>query len=296
MSKNLSGSTPEKQKADLIHKTMAFGVKKTIDTEGMIHSCARLTSKNNTFDQFIPFLNGISFTEKLNLVTIDIIDAFMQTKVEDGNCNKTLAEHISKFSSSFTALGNLGYATNVNEHEFDELRKNYKNAGYETVHHNRAFKKPQKVIDDLYSLFLSSGIIAELQYTCGYRVHEAFQVTPDIIEFRGDDLYVKEGAVQGKGGFPLHEKKISAALGRKIGMQFMFFEGWEITPAIYNTRIKHVAGKEYSSHSFRYNYAQNLYARLIREGYTDKDAKKIVSEAMGHHRPSITNHYLIQGS
>lgn len=292
MAKNLSGSTLEKQKRDLILKTMAFGVKKTKETQGLIHSCSRLTAKNNTLDQLISYLIGIGFNEKLNLITIDLVRDFLQTKVEDGNCNKTLAEHISKISSSWTALNSLGYVTDIYPEDFDDLREEFKHAGHETFHRNRAFADPEKIIEGLYGLFLDSGIIAELQYTCGYRVHEAFQVRPDIIEFQGDDLYIKEGAIQGKGGFALHKKKISAELGQKIMMQFAFIGRWKITSAIYNSRIKHVAGKGYSSHCFRYNYAQNLFTKLKNEGMSDEDAKFDVSEAMGHHRPEITNHYL----
>jgi len=261
----------------------------------MIHSCARLDGKNNTWDQVVEHLYEVGFTKKLNLITSNEVSSFLLAKVEDGNCTKTLLEHLSKISSSITALNALGYKVNISEAEFDELRKQFKKLGYTTMHQNRAFDNPKQVIEDLYALSYPSysyGTIAELQYICGYRIHEALQVTPEMFEQRNDECYIKEGVIKGKGGFPLHEKQIPLKLAGNIVIQFFMMGGWDMTMATYNEGIKSVAGDEYSSHCFRYNYAQELYAKLKAKGYTTAEAKLEVSEAMGHHRLEITNHYL----
>lgn len=292
MPKNLSGSSLPSQKIDCINRTLAFEQNESKKTEGFIYSRPRLNDKNSTLNQLVNYLNFIGFNFKLNLIPIDIISDFIQTKAEDGNSNKTLLEHISKISSTFTALDNLNYAINVTTEDFTQLRTEFRNVGEKSRHKNRAFKLPKKVVSDLYKLNHVSGIIAELQDACGYRIHEALQVTPQIIEVRNDGFYIKEGAIKGKGGFPLHEKKISAQLVQKITQDFTSLGEWGITPAQYNSDIKQVAGVKHSSHAFRYNFAQALYAKLIREGHKKGLAKLIVSEAMGHHRPEITNHYL----
>lgn len=292
MGKNLSGSTLEKQKSDLVLKTMFLGNKKSKLTEGMIHSCSRLTSKNNTLDQFVDFLKAENFHAKLNLVTADYLSAFLESKVYDENCNKTIQEHLSKISSSWTALEKLGYETKIYNSEFSGIREEFKNAGHATFHRDRAFKSPKEVINNLYKMRLSSGIIAELQYTCGYRIHEAFQVSPDTIEFEGDNLFVKEGVIKGKGGFPLHKKAISAELGKKIGMQYLFLNKWEINASTFNNDIKAVTSAQYSSHSFRYNYAQHLYMELLYLGWSETNARFKVSEEMGHHRAEIVGCYV----
>ena len=294
MAKNLSGASLESQKADLIHKTMAFKVEKTKETVGLIHSCSRLNGKNCTFDQFVEHLTEMGFTKKLNLITRTEVASFLFYKVEDDNCTKTILEHLSKISSSISALEVLGYQTDINDKEFHTLRVEIKTLGYVTMHKDRAFDDPSKVINDLYTLSTdyAYGTIAELQYICGYRIHEALQVTPEMLEQRNDKCFIKEGAVQGKGGFPLHEKEIPLNLAGKIVVQFFMKDGWDMTTAQYNKGIKTIAGDEYSSHCFRYNYAQELFTELIAKGYSEVESKLTVSEAMGHHRPEITQHYL----
>lgn len=292
MGRNLSGSTLEKNKRDLINRTDGFGVKKTKDTIGMNHSCSRLKNKNSTLDQFVTYLNSVGFGQKLNLVTPSLISDFIQEKVEDGNANSTIEEHLSKISSSFTALNNKGFDIKTVDSDFADLRVEFKDAGYATYHTDRAFENPQHVIDKLYKKRIASGIVAELQDSCGYRISEAFQVTPDLIEYQGSKLYVKEGVIEGKGGFPLHKKEISPELYRKIQIVHEMYQGWGISLETYNLDIKYVHGKKYSSHCFRYNYAQRLFQKLIDNGNNEYDALLIVSEAMGHHRASITKHYL----
>ncbi len=295
MGKNLSGITLEKQKVDLINRTDGFGVKKTNETIGVNHSCSRLTNKNSTLNQFVTFLNSEGFEQKLNLVMPSLISDFIQEKVEDGNANSTIKEHLSKISSSFTALNNMGFTINSDELDFADLRVEFKNAGYDTFHTDRSFENSQLVVDKLYTKRIASGIISELQNSCGYRISEAFQVRPDLIEHQGNELYVREAAIEGKGGFPLHKKKISPELYRKIQILHEMHQGWGMSPETYNLDIKYVHGNKYSSHCFRYNYAQSLFQKLIDSGNSEYDALLIVSEAMGHHRASITKHYLKQG-
>ena len=221
-----------------------------------------------------------------------MISDFIQEKVEDGNANSTIKEHLSKISSSFTALNNKGFDVRILDSDFADLRVEFKNAGYSTFHTDRAFENSQLVVDKLYTKRIASGIISELQNNCGYRLNEAFQVTPDLIEYQGNKLYVKEGVIEGKGGFPLHKKEISPALYRKIQILHDMNQGWGISPETYNLDIKYVHGKEYSSHCFRYNYGQSLFQKLINNGVSEYNALLIVSEAMGHHRAEITKHYL----
>jgi integrase len=51
--------------------------------------------------------------------------------------------------------------------------------------------------------------------------------------------------------------------------------------------------QEYNGiHGLRYNFAQNLFLQCINEGMEEDEAFKVVSERLGHHRISITKHYL----
>ena len=293
MPKNLKGPALTNQKEDCINRTRSFNIKKSISTQGKIHSCSRLNNKNSTFNQLVIFLEIIGYTQKLNIVPIDLISEFIQTKAEDGNSNETLLEHISIISSTFTALRNLKYAVAISDQDFADLRTEFRTVGIKAVHKNRAFKSSKKVVEDLYEFNNTAGIVSEFQETCGYRIHEVLQINPGMIEVLDDGFYIKEGMIKGKGGFPLHQKKISSSLVKKITVHFASVDSWKITAAQYNSDIKQVTGTKYSSHSFRYNYAQALYAKLTAEGYTVPEAKRIVAEAMGHHRKDITDHYLV---
>lgn len=292
MGKNLKGSTLETQVKNSIIRRLNLGVKKGDLSTGFIHSCARIDSNNNTLFQLANFLEKNGFDKKFNLVTASWISEFLESKVEDGNSDHTIMNHLSVISSTFTALDTMGYSIKISSEDFNDLRKEFKGAGYKNVHQNRAFKNPEEVIEKLYEMRLSSGLLAELQLTCGYRIHEALQVCPEIIEFKDNELYVIEGAIRGKGGFPLQRKKISSEMSKKIGMQFMVLEGWEITADTYNNDIKYVSDSSYSSHSFRYNFAQDEYQKNVDKDLDVKEAKRQVSESMGHHRPHITDHYL----
>ena len=54
---------------------------------------------------------------------------------------------------------------------------------------------------------------------------------------------------------------------------------------------KERADKGYGWHALRHTYAQRTYALLRARGYSDKAARKEVSERLGHHRPDITKVY-----
>jgi integrase len=45
-------------------------------------------------------------------------------------------------------------------------------------------------------------------------------------------------------------------------------------------------------HGLRHTYAAEQYTRLIREGYSEYDARKRVSELLGHERDDVTRVYL----
>jgi len=45
-------------------------------------------------------------------------------------------------------------------------------------------------------------------------------------------------------------------------------------------------------HRIRASHAYNLYKKLLKNDYSDKEARKIVSEHLGHHRESVISYYL----
>ena len=292
MKRNLSGSTLEQQKVDLIDRTDAFGLKKSKTTIGMNHSGPTLDNRNSIFNQLVVFLDNFNFDQKLNKMPSHLFSELLQTKVEKGNCSTSIERDISLVSASFKANKRKRYYTLMTEKDFDDLKTEFKYQGKKSKHNNRAFTNPNNIINSLYEKRIASGILSELQNTCGYRIDEAFQVKPEYIESIGNKFFIRKNVIKGKGGFPCHLKEISAELYSNIKIMYEMDNGWGISQDTYNNDIKYVAGNEHSSHAFRYNYAQSLYKKLLQEGYTENEAKLEVSEQMCHHRASIVNHYL----
>ena len=49
-------------------------------------------------------------------------------------------------------------------------------------------------------------------------------------------------------------------------------------------------------HGLRHTYAHEQYEKFKREGCSDYEARKKVSELLGHHRDDVTRIYLVGGS
>ena len=48
-------------------------------------------------------------------------------------------------------------------------------------------------------------------------------------------------------------------------------------------------------HGLRHTYAHEKYDEYIRQGYSEYQSRKKVSELLGHHRDEVTKIYLAEG-
>lgn len=147
------------------------------------------------------------------------------------------------------------------------------------------------------------GQLAKLQRVAGLRVSEAINLRAEAIDETGKVIRLAHGD-HTKGGRP-REVPVSSeyapflldlrALGLKHrdGRVFRDRKKLErpyqraLTQACKSLGIEHTR-----THDFRATYANELYRRLLSEGYAEAEAQIRLAEALGHRRVQIRLHYL----
>jgi integrase len=143
----------------------------------------------------------------------------------------------------------------------------------------------------------------------GLRLHEVMRIDTATARAALKNRYIR---VKGKGG-KIREVPITGSIriefekflkltpaGHKLfvpdGMQTHIAKT-ELQNFI-TTHRKHILSPEsdrqapLTFHGLRHTYAAEQYAELIREGYSEYDARKKVSELLGHERDDVTRIYL----
>jgi len=153
-----------------------------------------------------------------------------------------------------------------------------------------SYENPQAVVENLSNPV--HQLVAELQWKGGLRIHEVAGLREDSFSCRQES---HEITVKGKGGYE-RSVPIERELWEKA--REMVQENGRI-PFDYKEYLEDLresawgTGQKYQgSHGLRYNFAQEKYEELLKEGLGHHEALKEVSELMGHHRPEITKHYL----
>lgn len=150
----------------------------------------------------------------------------------------------------------------------------------------RAYENPQALIDCLSDPKMH--LAAEMQLNYGLRVSDATKI--DGRNLDGNVLTV-ENSKNGQD----HKIELSPEDAQKI-RDICGDEGLGVKHTTYRSALHDAAnatGQEWTgTHGLRHNYAQARVAELTESGTSFSRAVWIVSEEMGHHRPSITMTYL----
>ena len=168
----------------------------------------------------------------------------------------------------------------------------------ESANARGAYENPSELISHLSNE--THQLVAELQWQCGFRIHEVRDIRKDSFKSwtdgNGGVHYGIE--VRGKGGFERtvevpkdlwDRAKETVEKDGKIDFSYQNYLS-DLREASWST------GQAYQgSHGLRYNFACEKYNELIQNGWGHTEALKEVSELMGHHRPEITEHYLSAG-
>ncbi len=286
---SLKGSTYSKQIKDLQIRLEARGTKKSTSNH-KTHSNAQATKRDMYIKDFVKYAEENSLEGKLNnLLTQDNINGFLERRLE-GLTPLTMENYISGWNSLLNALEEVNITHNIPENYLTSYWNTLKDNSEYIPQQNEprgARDQAETVINELYEKRYSSGVLAEIQHDLGFRVREAYKIIshPDkYIHALPNGGYEIIGVV-GKGGHIYHSKSISGELVEKLCYV-------QEIPSIstYHRDLEDIGG--ISSHDFRYDYAKNLYEKLLDDGFGHHQTLKVVSEEMNHYRPSITNMYI----
>jgi hypothetical protein len=138
-----------------------------------------------------------------------------------------------------------------------------------------------------------------IQHESGLRITAATHVTADQLKGLSKDKYTGEvrGRIQYvcKGGDVL-TCHVSERTYTELQSHLISHEEFKMDHKSYRAELKTAStatGQGFnSSHGLRWNYAQERFAALLSRGVAYEKALGVVSEEMGHHRISITEHYV----
>lgn len=149
------------------------------------------------------------------------------------------------------------------------------------------------------------AIFALARYT-GLRLEECFRIDTNDAE---KALLTGKLFVKGKGGLtryvPINE---SIRIALKYSLEETKIGHKLFVPSDTKTHIamkrlqcfityhrKSFTSDKITFHGLRHTYAHEQYERFVKEGCTDFEARKRVSELLGHHRDDVTRIYLSDG-
>lgn len=142
-------------------------------------------------------------------------------------------------------------------------------------------------------------LAASIQYESGLRISAAAHIGSDQLKGLTKDVYTGEmrGQIEYvcKGGAVL-TATVSERTYSILQSHILSKGEFRVDQKSYRSELKAAAAATRlvfnSSHGLRWNYAQERFGDLIDRNVAYEKALGVVSEEMGHHRISITEHYI----
>ena len=216
------------------------------------------------------------------------IEAFLQEKIEQGIAYSTFQQYAAALEKLEVALEKY----TGQEYSFSQDIAEARQEAQATLEHSdvhRAYDNPKELLENIDKQDFKT--IATAQYESGARIHELNHLKAE--QFKENNVV----EVQGKGG-KIRELQLTQSTYNALKS---LVESQNNNKLIFDTNayrneLKNAAertGQEYNgSHGLRWNYAQEKFQELQEKGLSYEQALKEVSEALGHERADITEHYL----
>ena len=275
------------------------------------HSVAQQTSiySDNTYttyravwQQYADHLKtelGIKHIEQGNA---SHVRQYLEQRIEDGISQRTWDKEASALNKLAVALDRTSEKLGWNrEYDFSRDIDSLRVSASQELHksdESRAYQSPEQLIASLKSE--THSIAAKLQFEGGARIREIGNLRHEQFKGYKQDTVTGErvGIVHinnGKGGYE-RDMYVSAETYDKALAQVEQQGQFSFDHNQYRQELKSGAtaiGERYSgSHGLRWNYAQQTMKNFQRGGLRYEQALLETSERMGHHRASITEHYL----
>ena len=234
---------------------------------------------------------GVKDIEKLQS---EHIQFYLESKIADGIKYSTFQKYAAALEKLEVALNSYAQSHNTGrEYHFDlsSVREQAREV-LERTQETRAYENPKALIENIQNN--DYKIIAQAQYEGGFRISELNHLSEK--NFKEGNVFQ---VISGKGGkdreVPL-SKETYQALKSLLDKADPADGKYKFDMNDYRNTLKEAAdrsGQEYTgSHGLRWNFAQEKFAELQREGKTYEQALQEVSNLLGHERPDITEHYL----
>ncbi len=287
---NLRGSTFEKQISNALHRLDARGSKRFGTDSRLTHSNALYKKREMYLRDFAKYLSNKGINKgKLNKYFIqEHISDFLNERLSELS-PKSALDYTTGFNSMLAGLEQTKVNIDKSVHNvLKEYTSDYRNEfnqtkdNYET---GRAIQDTNYFLNNLQEIRESSSVIAELQLETGLRVNEALEVARNFNDYYNPEGYL-EGIV-GKGGQEYDIKPISEELAYKLS-------NLEQIPS-YSSYYNDLKELDHKPHDLRITYAVEHYNKLKEEGYSHREALKMTSQELNHHREAITLYYLARG-
>jgi len=286
---NLRGSTFEKQVKNALARLDARGQKRFGTDSRKTHSNALYSKREMYLKDFARHLQekGIINEGKLNnYFTQDNIADFLNERLQDLS-PKTALDYVTGFNSMLHGLEQTRVTIPKEAHQvLREYTSDYRaefNAVKDNYETGRAITDTNYFLNNLQEIRESSATIAELQLQTGLRVNEALEVAKNFNDYYNPQNGTLEGII-GKGGQEYDIKPINPELAYKL-------QNISQIPS-YSTYYADIKELDHKPHDLRISYAINHYNELKEQGYSHREALKLTSQELNHHREAITLYYL----
>jgi len=283
---NLKGGNFTKQIKNALIRMDRRGEKRFGTDSKLTHSNALYQKREMYLKDFAKFSESRGLEGKLNtLMTQENITDFLNERLSELS-PKSALDYTSGFNSMLMGLEQtkVSIDKSVVHNVLKEYTSDYRaefNAVKNDYETGRAIADTQNFLNNLQEIRESSATIAQLQLETGFRVSEALEVA------RNFNDYYNNGALQGiigKGGQEYYPKEISQELVYKLN-------NLQETPS-YSTYYNNLRELDHKPHDLRITFTKNHYQELKENGFSHKEALKLTSKELNHHRESITLYYL----
>lgn len=251
-----------------------------------ITESATLDKYKTTWKELGNFSKENGYGTKITKISAECVSAFLTSKLESGRSYNTMMGYLTAINKLDALIsGATGHAARFSGVP-DGMRQEIKETAPDTATETRSFNDPRAVIGAIQDP--RCQLAAELQLQTGLRVH-------DVTFIRLNENGTLN--INSKAGRRIENYQIPQQLSdrlREINGGAGTFHLIGYNHYVYELKKACAAtGEHYTgTHAFRHSYAQESYARHVKEGMSEEKAKAAVSEELFHHRLEIVEIYL----
>ncbi len=284
----LKGKTWDKQIRDVNFRLAAFKEPRNGANSNKTHSDSTKIKRDGYLSDLKKYAEEHELEGKLNQLMNEENMTDMLNDRLDGLSFSTQEDYIRGWSGMVQGLQSANVDINLDMPYFNALVTNYKE---DAIAHGEVIGEPKAVTTPFHPTYVIGqlgeplSVVAQLQYTTGIRVSEAYAVIQNL-EKHLDGLKLLN--IIGKNGQKYQAKIISL----ELKLMLLRLQEQQVKLPVQSTYYRQLQIFGMSSHDIRAFYSKELYEQKVEEGSSHVAACLFVSKAINHHRIQITVYYL----